>query len=309
MTILTREECFRRLAEFNSKRKYPVMYSTVFGGLVKDVEAMVIPLDDHMVHRGDGIFEALRFHSGQIFDLDGHLNRLFRSAEMIGLSVPMPKEKISEVCVSVAEHSGLKDGMLRVFVSRGFGDFSPNPYSTTGSQLYVVAMNFVPVAPEKYSSGVKIGFSKVPVKPGYFAQVKSCNYLPNVMTKKEALDRGWDFAINLNENGFVAEGPTENIMVLTSSNELLAPRFDYTLRGTTLLKVLEIAEKNKSALGLTRVGEADLRDSDLIQAKEVMMVGTTLGVLPVTEVAGSSKGTAFFQKLRPKLSELYPQVF
>jgi 4-amino-4-deoxychorismate lyase len=290
MKVLSLEESQAQLSALNPKRKYWVMYSSLYGGLVKDPEAMVIPLDDHMVHRGDGIFEAFRFKNKKIFDLDGHLNRLLRSADLISLKLPFTKDEIAAICQAVCDHSPESVGMLRLFVSRGFGDFSPNPYSTTGSQLFVVSTPFAQTPAEKYEKGVSVGFSKVAVKPGIFAQVKSCNYLPNVLTKKEAVDQGWDFAININDNGFVAEGPTENILVLTERAELIAPKFDYTLRGTTLLKVLEIAEKLKVQLKLSKIVNADLSTNDLAKAKEIMMVGTTLGVLPVTKVSGQAVG-------------------
>ena len=290
MKILSLKESIEKLSQLNVKRKYWVMYSSLYGGLVKDPEAMVIPLDDHMVHRGDGIFEAFRFHNKKIFDVDGHLNRLLRSADLVSLKMPFSKDEIANICQAVVDNSTEPVGMLRLFVSRGFGDFSPNPYSTTGSQLFVVSMPFNQLPTEKYEKGASIGFSKVAVKPGVFAQVKSCNYLPNVLTKKESIDNGWDFSINVTEEGWIAEGPTENILVLNAKNELLAPKFDYTLRGTTLLKVLELAERFKSQLGLTQITNADVKAQDLVKAKEVMMVGTTLGVLPVTKANGQALG-------------------
>jgi branched-chain amino acid aminotransferase len=137
-----------------------------------------------------------------------------------------------------------------------------------------------------YEKGAKLVVSKVPVKPGAYARVKSCNYLQNVMTKKESVDRGADFALNVTGDGFVAEGPTENILVLKKNGELLAPPFDYTLRGTTLLRVLQIAESLQGELCVTRVGTGPMTLDDLREAREIMMVGTTLGACPVTWLEG-----------------------
>lgn len=290
MKTLDLASAIEKLSGLSKSRNYWVMYSSLYGGMVTDPAAMVLPLDDHMVHRGDGVFEAFRFHSKKIFDLEGHLKRLERSSEMVGLKLPYSISKITEICEAVVEASPESKGMLRLFVSRGFGDFSPNPYSTKGSLLYVVSTPLSLLPKDKYEQGVKIGFSNVPVKPGFFSQVKSCNYLPNVLTKKESVDRGWDFALNVTESGDVAEGPTENVLVFTKENELLSPPFDYTLRGTTLLKVLEIAERLSRELGIKKVGAAPLSVAAFKSAQEIMMVGTTLGVLPVTKIENQDVG-------------------
>src|SRR5690606_27234832 len=107
---------------------------------------------------------------------------------------------------------------------------------------------------------------------------------PNVLMKKESIDRGVDFAIGVTESGQVAEGPTENLLILTSDNVLQTPAFDYTLRGTTLLRVLELARAHASQLNIREVTVSHLFKDDVINAREVMMVGTTLGVLPITKV-------------------------
>jgi branched-chain amino acid aminotransferase len=192
---------------------------------------------------------------------------------------------------------------LRIFVSRGPGDFSPNPYSTVGAQIYIISMPFQSMPNEKYEKGASAIVSTVHAKPGIYAQVKSCNYLPNVMTKKEALDQGADFSINFTANDLVAEGPTENILILTPEKSLLAPKFDYTLRGTTLLRVLEIGKRLKSELGLKEVGTKILKRADLDSAIEMMMVGTTLGVLPVTQFAGSAVGNGKVGAIAKRLNE------
>lgn len=291
MKILSPSEALDKFRSFSAARNYWVMYASYFDGLVTDPAAMLIPVDDHMVHRGDGIFEAARFHGGRVFDLDGHLQRLMKSAELISLKMKWDVSQISELVQAVVEKSPGKDGMLRIFVSRGYGDFSPNPYSTTGTQLIIVSMPFKALPKEKYEHGVSVMFSKVAWKPGFFAQVKSCNYLPNVLAKKESVDAGVDFSIGLNSEGYISEGPTENIMMLSKDAVLIAPPFDYTLRGTTLLQVLELARNMSNELKIKDVVSRPVSDVELTSAAEVMMVGTTLGVLPVSKVDGKTIGT------------------
>ncbi len=310
-SVLTTDEFFRRLTELNPKRKYAAMYNSVVKGFVTDPALMLVPIDDHLVHRGDGVFEAVRLAPKGFFLMKEHLARLARSAELIGLKLPHTIEEIFEISLKLQKIAGLSSAMLRIFIGRGPGDFSPSPYSTLGSQIYIAIMEFKPLAAEKFIEGVSLMFSTVPVKPGLFAQVKSCNYLPNVLTKKESLDRGYDFAVNLTEQGFVAEGPTENILVLTAAGDLVAPKFDYTLRGTTLVRTLDLAKDllNKTGsiggVAVHSIGSADLSRDDLLQASELMMVGTTLEVLPVTRVEskkiGDGKGGPVARALRAEL--------
>lgn len=290
MKVLSHEEALRKFREFQRLRNYTAMYSSVLGGIVKSPELMFIPIDDHLVHRGDGIFEAFRFSSKGIFLLQPHLERLFKSAELISLGVPWSMGEIEDISREVVKASGMESGQVRIFVSRGPGDFSPNPYSTVGSQLYIIAMPFKAMDRKFYSEGGKLILCSVPIKPSFFSRVKSCNYLPNVLMKKESLDRGADFAVNLTPEGYVAEGPTENIMIVDKQNRLLAPQFDYTLRGTTLLEVMRIARENQKSLGLEEVDLQHLSVDDLKFAKEIMMVGTTLGALPITNIDSAPVG-------------------
>lgn len=287
MRKISYEDVYKKLSELNAKRPYRAMYSSLYGGVVTDPAAMIVPVDDHMVHRGDGVFEAIRFTARQCYLLQPHVERLARSAQAISMTMPETIEKIAEHCEALREMSGLSglsEGMLRLFISRGPGDFSPNPYSTLGSQLYIVVTDFKPMPAEKYNQGATVRLSRMGVKPAPFAQIKSCNYLPNVLMKKESVDLGCDFVLGVNDDGHIAEGPTENVMIVSAKGDLVAPRFDYTLKGTTLLRAMEFAKAKEC--GVRAAIFDDLQVADFTNAKEIMMVGTTLGVLPVTEFQG-----------------------
>lgn len=203
-----------------------------------------------------------------------------------------------------------KDVLFRLYVSRGPGGFTTNPYECVGSQLYIVMTQFIPYPAEKYQKGVSAITSHVLAKPAPFSQIKSCNYLPNVMMKKEAVDRGVDFTVCFTDEGFLGEGSTENILIVTDMGEVLAPVFDYTLQGTTLLRVLEVARGQMgSHSGISRVDLEKLRHEDLDRATEVMMAGTTIGLLPVTRWEGKSVGSGkpgpVFQLLHRELKKIY----
>jgi len=282
--ILTPDQWIKKLREQNSssRRPYRAMYSSWVDGIITDPSLMLIPMDDHMVHRGDGVFEAMRIVNGAVYELDAHLERLSTSAAQIALQMPMDVPAIADRVVATAQAAGLREGMVRLFVSRGPGGFSPNPYDSVGAQLYIVITDFTPYKEEAYKTGVKVIRSQVSVKPSEWARVKSCNYLPNVLMKKEAVDAGVEFAIGITPNGYVAEGPTENIFMISRNQELCVPKFEYTLKGITLTRVMELAAEHVNSL--TAVVERDLAWHDLEQANAVFMAGTTLEVLPVRMV-------------------------
>ena len=145
-----------------------------------------------------------------------------------------------------------------------------------------MATDLKPVPEKSYQEGVTADFSEVVVKEGLWAQVKSCNYLPNVMMKKEAVDKKIDFMIGIDRDGNLTEGSTENLAWVNSEQAFCYPKFDNTLRGTTLLRLVELlARKN-----LMKTKEVRAKKEDLNNAKAIFMVGTTLDVLPVSRWAG-----------------------
>ena len=265
---------------------YYGFYSSWLGGYFKEPWSMLIPLDDHMVHRGDGVFEAVRLIDRAYFDLDAHLSRLQRSADQLGLQLPFEISKIKATCVELARMTGEPNGLLRIFVSRGPGDFGTNPYTTVGSQLNVALTKITPPSQEQYKNGVRAFFSSTLAKEPPYSGIKSCNYLQNVLMKKESVDRGFDFALSQDASGRICEGSTENFAVITKDDYLVAPKFDYTLRGTTLLCALDLAKQMVRSGDLKGIEMRDLRKEDLGHVKEMAFIGTTLGVLPVRELEG-----------------------
>ncbi len=132
--------------------------------------------------------------------------------------------------------------------------------------------------------------TRIPLKKEYFANIKSCNYLPNVLMRKEADDAGVDFTVSIDERGFLAEGPTENIGIITHQREFLVPRFERILRGTTVSRAMELAGMLVNAGDLVGIGEADLTPEDAYGAAEMMMFGTSFDVLPVVNYDGHAIG-------------------
>jgi branched-chain amino acid aminotransferase len=292
LEILEAREAVQRLLQSNYKHQqnYLAMYSSWYGGIIRDPQLMLVPVDDHLVHRGDGIFEAFKCVQGKAYLLERHLDRLERSADFIDLTLPMGREELRGIILETISAARAPDCLVRLYVSRGPGDFTPSPSSTLGSQLYIVVTAPSRTDPEKYNSGCSLVRSQLPIKPGFLANVKSCNYLPNVLMEKEAEERGADFAVGLDESGYLAEGPTENLGLISKDNEFLVPDFERTLQGTTVVRMLELAQPLLQEGLLQGVRQAKISAADVLQAKEVMMFGTTFDVLPVVSFEGQDIG-------------------
>jgi branched-chain amino acid aminotransferase len=288
LKMLKTEEALQALTR-HPARKYAAMYSSWYGGIVTDPNLMMIPIDDHGFHRGDAVFEAAKAVNGKIFALDRHLDRMHVSAEKIGLKMP---GDLREIAIETTKASGLKDCILRYYVSRGPGGFTTNPYETQGSQTYLVITPLTPPSASKYENGVSAKTSAVKIKEGVFSTVKSCNYLPNVMMKKEALDAGVDFTVSIDEEGVLAEGSTENFAIVTKDGRFKVPSFERTLRGITLVRAMELAlEKPELRKIITAVEHGAIRRQDVYDAKEEMFLGTTLDCLACTTFDGHKIGS------------------
>jgi 4-amino-4-deoxychorismate lyase len=278
-----------------TRQGYLAMYSSWYGGIIRDPSLMMVPVDDHIVHRGDGVFEAIKCVNHKIYGLDRHLERLVRSAEQISLKFPCSLPDLKEIAVETTKVAGASDVILRLYLSRGPGGFTTNPYETLGSQIYLVITPLKPVAAEKYETGVTSKISAIAVKDGIFATVKSCNYLPNVLMKKESIDAGVDFTITIDEKGFLAEGSTENFAIISRDGEFLVPGFERTLKGITASRAMELAQPLVAKGLIKSVRNAQIKREDVLRAREAMMLGTTLDCLPVTrfenqEISGGKAG-------------------
>lgn len=283
MQVIDSKEWMKRVSERPevSASKSRAMASTWWQGVVTDPALMMVPIEDHQVHRGDAVFEALKFVRGRIYLQDEHLQRLMQSAQAIGLTPPKTIPEMKAMIQATVQASKLETGLIRIFATRGAGGFSVNPYECKESHLHVIVTD--PSAPSaaQIENGVRLGWSKWPAKEPWFARIKSCNYLLNVLMKKEAVDRGIDYAVALGAGGFVTESSTENLLMVDAQGVIVRPRGETILRGTTMTRACELAMKAGH-----RVEERDFSTDDVARAREVFFAGTTIDVLAVTEVEG-----------------------
>jgi len=300
--IVGREAWLDRLPK--KKKKLYAMYSSVTDCIVTDQSLMMVPVDDHMVHRGDGIFESFKCMQGGIYNLDSHLERLESSCAHAGITLPVPLEEMADIVAQTALAGGEKNALVRLLVSRGQGTMGINPYDCFGPELYVVVYELKHAKNNRLPDGVSVAVSKVPVKPGLFATVKTCNYLPNVLMKKEAVDLGVDYTVSLDEHRNLAEGATENIGIVTLGKELFMPPPERVLAGTTAKRALEFAKQLKQERVLASAEYRPISLGMVRSAAEVHIYGTTPNITPVTTFDGKPVGKGVPGPIAQRLFEM-----
>lgn len=286
---------------------YFAMYSSVFGGIVTDPMLMMIPLDDHMVHRGDGIFEALKTVAGSIYNLRAHIERLEHSARGLALPLPAAFDQLREIVVATVRAGRRPEVMVRVFVSRGPGGFGVNPYECPAPQLYVVVTALGKPFMEQHPEGARVQTSSIQAKSAGMANIKNCNYAPNVLMKKESVDAGVDYSAGFDENGHLTEGATENMGIVAADGRLLFPRLDRILAGTTMLRLMALAEELVAVGQLAGVGFADISRGDILNAREFLIAGTTINVAAAVQfdgdVIGNGQPGPIYRELSARLNQ------
>jgi branched-chain amino acid aminotransferase len=252
------------------------------GRFFEHTEAKVSVFDHGFLY-GDGVFEGIRLYDGCIFRLEEHLERLEYSAKALLLDLPWTRTEISAATCEACRVNGLKDGYIRLIVTRGVGTLGLSPKSCSDPQLIIIADKIQLYPPELYASGMKI--ITVPtrrINPAALPPtIKSLNYLNNILAKIEAQHLGYHEAIMLNDQGYVAECTGDNIFVIHKGVLRTPPFAAGALAGITRGAVQEIAR----GLGLT-VEEKNLTRYDVWIADECFLTGTGAEVIAVVEVDG-----------------------
>lgn len=254
------------------------------GFICKDPRLLMIPLDDHMCHRGDGLFESICYRDRRIFALDAHLARMEDGAKALDLKAPLSFKRISELICAVARAGGKDHGDIRVFLSRGPGGFGISPEECPASGLYIVALAGALPSPEIYSKGLHAFSSSYPPKQDYLAGIKNTNYLPNVFMAREARKKGMDVAITFDENGYMGEAAIANVAIINEQGELLSPPLNNILPGTTLIAALELARERMLAR------YAPINREDIAKAREMLLLTSATLCVPIVSFDGRPVG-------------------
>ena len=285
---------------------YYAMYSSMLGGMVTDPALMQLPIDDHIVHRGDGVFDTFKCVDGAIYNLDAHLQRLERSATAIGIEWPGGLNELRELSIATIRAGAKRNCSGRVMLARGPGGFGVSPFEAPERALYIIAYQLGQPFMKKKPLGATVRRSHVPTKAPPFAGIKNCNYLPNVLMKREAVEWGIDFVAGFDNNGFLTEGATENIGIVTRSGELAFPRLENTLAGTSMLRLMELARNSQTdnANLISVVTLRDITEQEIFDAAELLIVGTTLNVVAAVEYEGAAIGSGTPGPVWRKLNQM-----
>ena len=240
---------------------------------------------DHGYLYGDGVFEGIRVYSGNVFRLKEHLVRLFESAKSILLEIPYTLEELTELVAETIRKNQLSDGYIRLVVSRGTGNLGLDPASCPVATVVIIAEQLALFPAEFYETGIPIiTVATRRNRPDVLSpQVKSLNYLNNILVKIEAKLAGVLEALMLNEQGYVAEGSGDNVFLVKGNKLITPPSSAGALEGITRNAIMEIGKK----FGYD-VREELFTRHDVYVADEVFLTGTAAGIKPVAEIDNRS---------------------
>ena len=269
--------------------KFSAFYSSQLGGIVTDPALMVLPFDDHMVHRGHGIFDTAGLVNGRIYDLEAHLDRFLGSAERSKLKLAGSRAEMRDIIVRTTAASGVRDGSIRYWLSSGPGNLDLTPAAGAVPGFFVIVFGGLAYPERWYSEGLKVMTTTYPIKPPLYAITKATNYLPNVLMQMEAKEAGLDNGVFIDEKGFVGESSNMNVAFVTMDGVLRHPRFVHVLAGCTSLRLLELAQHLQGGL-LTGVDVCDIAVADARASREMLLLGSSIKVAPIVQWDGQPIG-------------------
>jgi branched-chain amino acid aminotransferase len=250
-------------------------------GQMHDEADAKISVFDHGLLYGDGIFEGIRFYNGRVFKLAEHMDRLWDSARALMLEIPQSKQELTSALLATIRENGLRDGYVRLVVTRGVGDLGLNPRLCKRASIIIIAAKISLYSEELYRNGLDIitcatrRVSQAALPPA----IKSLNYLNNVFAKIEALQANAAEALMLNDQGYVAECTADNVFIIKGERLFTPPVSAGSLRGITRGAVLDLAAE----LGVP-TSEPELTRYDIFTADECFLTGTAAELIPVVRV-------------------------
>lgn len=246
-----------------------------------------ISIYDHGFLYGDGVFEGIRAYDGNVFRLKEHIDRLYRSAHSIMLTIPVSKDEMIDLVIKTLRKNDLMTAYIRLVVSRGVGNLGLDPTSCPEPQIIIIAEELQLFPQELYDNGLEmITASTRRNRPDVLSpNVKSLNYLNNILAKLEANLAGVAEALTLNDEGYVAEGSADNVFIIKNNEILTPPGYIGALEGITRNVIIDIARD----LGYI-VKEEPFTIHDVYVAEEVFLTGTAAEVIAVVKVDGRPIG-------------------
>jgi 4-amino-4-deoxychorismate lyase len=287
LPVLGAEDVLAGLRALRTRQpvKFAAFYSSQLGGIVTDPALMVIPFDDHMVHRGHGIFDTAGLVNGRVYDLEAHLDRFMGSAERSKLKLAGSREEMRDIIIKTAAASQLRDGAIRYWLSSGPGSLELSPAAGAQPGFFVMIFGGLSYPERWYTDGLRVMTTTYPIKPPLYAITKATNYLPNVLMQMEAKEAGLDNGVFIDENGFVGESSNMNVAFVTRDGVFRHPQFKSVLPGCTSLRLLDLA-KGLVGRAIAGVEVSDIPVSDARAAREMLLLGSSVKVAPIVEWDG-----------------------
>jgi len=264
-----------------------------------------ISVYDHGLLYGDGVFEGIRVYRGVVFKLEEHVERLYDSAHSIMLQMPLVKEQMINAVLETLRKNKLRDGYIRLIVTRGVGDLGLDPRKCPKASTIIIADTIKVYAGEAKEKGITTIISWVRRDPvdATTHEIKSLNYLNSVMAKIEANISGVDEAICLDKSGCVCEGVGENLFIVKKGKIFTPPSSVGALPGITAVTVVELAQK----IGYN-VTETNVTPNQLFNADEVFFTGTAVEVAPIREVNKRQIGSGAPGPITKKIMEEFQKT-
>ena len=271
-------------------------------GKVVEAGEAKLPVTDHGLLYGDGVFEGIRVFGGAVFRLDDHLERLATGAKALALEIPGGPSRVREIVLETVRAHGEREAYVRLVLTRGEGALGVDPTTCSAPNLFCIVSDVHIYPDEKLARGITLVTSSLR-RPGpdvLDPRIKSLNYLNNVLAKAEARRQGADEALLLNAAGLVAEAAVANVFAVMRGELRTPPVSDGALEGITRRTLLELA----GTLGIP-ASERSLTRFDLLGADEVFLSGSGAGVVPVGSLDGAAIGTGRPGEVWSKLRRAY----
>ena len=274
-------------------------------GLIVDEADAKVSVFDHGLLYGDGVFEGIRFYNHRVFRLEEHIRRLYDSAKSILLTIPLTPQEMIAATGATIRANGLVDGYIRLVITRGVGPMGLSPYKCPKASVIIIVDTISLYSEEAYANGLTMATcsSRRPSHDILSPQVKSLNYLNNVMAKVEALQAGAEEGLILNDLGLVAECTGDNVFVIRDGFITTPPITAGALPGITRAAVIDIAKE----LGIP-LAERDLSRHDIYTCDECFLTGTAAEVIAATKldqrVLGTGKPGPITQKIIARFREI-----
>ncbi len=276
-------------------------------GAIVDASEARIPITDHGLLYGDGIFEGIRVFSGRVFRLDDHMARFRTGLSHIALDLPGGVEHARSIVLETVRAHGTQEAYVRLIATRGEGALGVDPSTCSHPRLLCLVDQIELYPDEKLATGLSMLTSSLRRPPADVLdpRVKSLNYLNNVLAKLEAKQRGADEALLLNQAGMVAEAAVANVFIVRDGELLTPPTSDGALEGIVRMTVLELA----GSLGIP-AREKTLGRFDFLTADEAFLTGSGAGIVPVTSLderrIGQGQPGPIYAKLRAAFLDAAP---